>query len=64
MFKRRKDLLLTGLAGLGIVAVGAFCFLALRSTASSADDKKWAQTVLAAIVSGIVGYIFGKKSEG
>ncbi|MBS2022562.1 MAG: hypothetical protein JST92_09140 [Deltaproteobacteria bacterium] len=61
---RLKDLGQVLFAGLCLLGLGAYCMLILRAQGTSADDKKWAQTVLAAMVSGFIGYLFGKKSGG
>lgn len=60
--RRRKDLLLLSVALLGLCAIGFFCLWVLLSPSASADDKKWAQSVLTAIVAGLIGYLTGKGS--
>ena len=57
---RRKDLLLVSVALLGLCVIGFFCLWVLMSSTTSADDKKWAQSVLTAIVAGFIGYLTGK----
>lgn len=61
--ERIKDgvLFFFGLGGMALI--GAFSFLLATSSTASADDKKWAQTVLFSIASGAVAYVFGKKSK-
>jgi hypothetical protein len=58
--RRRKDLLLLSVALLGLCAIGFFCVWVLMSPSASADDKKWAQSVLTAIVAGLIGYLTGR----
>lgn len=58
--RRRKDLLLLSMALLGMCAIGFFCLWVLMSPTASVDDKKWAQSVLTAIVAGLIGYLTGK----
>lgn len=58
--RRRKDLLLLSVALLGLCAIGFFCLWVLMSPTASTDDKKWAQSVLTAIVAGLIGYLTGK----
>jgi hypothetical protein len=58
--RRRKDLLQLSVALLGMGAIGFFCLWVLMSPTASADDKKWAQSVLTALVAGFIGYLTGK----
>lgn len=58
--RRRKDLLLLSVALLGMCTIGFFCVWVLLSPTASADDKKWAQSVLTALVAGFIGYLTGK----
>jgi hypothetical protein len=52
-----RDLLLF-LVAVGFVAVMAWiCVEALRSPTASADEKKWAMSVLSAATGGVVGYL-------
>ena len=40
-----------------------YCFVILNNTNSSADDKKWAMSLIALITSSIVGYLVGKSTN-
>jgi hypothetical protein len=46
----------------GVVAIGWICVESLRNTAASPDAQKWAMTALAAMVSGGLGYLTGRKT--
>jgi len=47
-----------------LVAVTAgFCLMTLWSAGASASEKQWAQGILTGIVTGAVGYAFGKNSK-
>ena len=48
-------------AALGLVAlVAIYCFRALLDPTSTADEKKWAMSVLAAATGGLRGYLVRK----
>lgn len=61
--RRRKDLALFMFALLGAGAIGAYCLWVLIEPSTSADDKKWAQSVLTAIITGLIGYLTGKSAR-
>lgn len=55
-----KDVALFVVA-LGFVALVVWlCFSTLTSTTASADEKKWAMSVLSAAAGGIIGYLVRK----
>lgn len=55
-----KDLVLF-LVGIGFVGcVGWICWEAISSDTSSADEKRWAQSVISAATGGIIGYLVRK----
>ena len=55
-------LFLAALAGVGVVVLA--CFRIATNPNSSPDDKKWATSILASIVSGVVGYLIrGKQGK-
>ncbi len=39
-----------------------YCFAVLNNSLASADDKKWAMSLITLITSGVVGYLVGKVS--
>ncbi len=46
-----------------VITVGfilAFCFYTLLEPTASADDKKWAMSVLTGASGGLLGYLIGK----
>jgi len=46
------------LVGLGFVGLIAWlCVVTLTSAAASADEKKWAMSVLSAATGGVIGYL-------
>lgn len=49
---------------IGVVAMALLCVMIIRDVATSPDDKKWAQTILAGIVTSVVGYLIGKSQVG
>jgi len=45
---------------------GIIIFIAvdiIRNPSASADDKKWATSIIASVVSGLIGYLTGKASQ-
>ncbi len=55
-----KDVMLF-LAALGfVVLITYLCFSTLSSSVASADEKKWAMSILTAIAGGLVGYLVRK----
>ncbi len=61
--RRRKDVILFVAVTLGVIAVFLLCVGIVIRSSSSPDDKKWATSILTSIVSGAVGYLFGKSSK-
>lgn len=55
-----KDLVLflTAIAFVSLIAW--LCFHALLSDATSADEKKWAMSILSAAAGGLIGYLIRK----
>jgi hypothetical protein len=61
--ERIKDLILFVAVIIGVASVGGVCIWFVVGPSHSADDKKWAFSVLASIVSAGVGYLTGKGSK-
>ena len=59
-FERLRQVVLFVVAVFGMVVFAGFCIYVLVAPGFSADDKKWAQTVVSALVAGCAGYTFGK----
>jgi hypothetical protein len=55
-----KDVVLFLAAVITVGLILTFCFYTLLETTSSADDKKWAMSVLTGASGGILGYLIGK----
>jgi hypothetical protein len=53
-------LFLSAIAGVGTVVL--VCYRIIASPGAGPEDKKWAMSVLASIVGGIVGYLIRGKS--
>lgn len=61
--KRRIDFALH-IAAFVVVGVAlCLCVWAIVRADSSVDDKKWATTLLTAIVTGFVGYVTGRSTK-
>lgn len=61
--RRRKDLVLH-VAALVVVSVAlGLCVWVIMNPDSNAEDKRWAGTVVTAIVTGLVGYVTGKSTK-
>ena len=58
--ERMRHVVLFLVAVSGIVIFAGFCIYVLVTPGFSADDKKWAQTVVSALVAGCAGYTFGR----
>jgi len=43
-----------------VVTVVALCIAALLSASTSADEKKWAQSVVSAAIGALIGYLVRK----
>ncbi len=59
--ERIKDLVRFVVVILFILALAGFCIYMLVDAGFSEDDKKWAQTILSAILAGFLGYVFGRS---
>lgn len=61
--QRRKELTLY-VATLVVVGLAlGVCFFVMVSERMTVDDRKWAQLLLTAIVTGFVGYVTGKSTK-
>ena len=58
-----KDLCTYGVAILIVLVVLLYCFIVLVVRSSSPEEKNWAMSVLTSILSGAVGFAFGKTSK-
>ncbi len=61
--RRFKEIALFLLSILLVVCVFLFCVYILFSTQASAVDQKWATTLIGAIISGLLGYLTGKRTS-
>lgn len=48
----------------GIVVACWYCSLIVWVSTAGPDDKRWAQSVLSAVISAGVGYLLGKRNGG
>ncbi len=55
-----KDVSLYLLAVAAVSLIGWFAFTTLQSPGASADEKKWAMSVLSAAAGGLIGYLVRK----
>jgi hypothetical protein len=55
-----KDIALFVVALLFVLLVVWLCYSTLTSASASADEKKWAMSVLSAATGGIIGYLVRK----
>ncbi len=60
--KPLKDVALFLAALLGAVVIVYYCLTVLNDPAAREDTQKWAMSILSGAVSGIVGYLLGKKA--
>ena len=63
LVKHIKDLAISLFA---LIAASIFlniCITLLYSPSASADDKKWATSIITLIASGLIGYLTGKSSK-
>jgi hypothetical protein len=58
-----KDLSTYGVAILIVLVVLIYCFRVLVLRSSSADEKTWAMSVLTSILTGAIGFAFGKTAK-
>jgi hypothetical protein len=61
-YHRIKDLILFIAVLLGVSVIVYVCLNTAINNSTTPDDKKWATSILTAIVSGGVGYLTGKRS--
>jgi hypothetical protein len=52
-----KDLALFATALGLVIVIALLCLDALRSATTSADEKKWAMSILSAVTAGLIGYL-------
>ena len=57
---RLKQLILFIVTLVSLGGVVGFCIYILATPGFSLDDKKWAQSVVSALIAGGVGYLFGR----
>jgi hypothetical protein len=58
-----KDLSAYGVAILIVLIVLIYCFSVLVLRSSSPEQKSWAMSVLTSILTGAIGFAFGKTSK-
>lgn len=56
-----KETVIFAAGVIGVVVIAWVCVVIIRDANTSVDDKKWAQTILAGIITSIVGYLIGKS---
>jgi hypothetical protein len=61
--QRWKDTILLVASLIGVLGFSGFCVYIYVSPTSSADDKKWAASIITLIVGGLVGYWSGKNAK-
>lgn len=62
-YRRRKDAVLFGLTVALVATVSGICVWIVLATRFSAEEKKWAMSLLTLIVGGLVGYLTGKAAR-
>jgi len=58
-----KDLCTFGVAILIVLVALIYCFVVLVVRSSSPEEKNWAMSVLTSILTGAIGFAFGKSSK-
>jgi hypothetical protein len=58
-----KDLGTYGIAILIVLVVLIYCFIVLVVRSSSPEEKSWAMSILTSILTGAIGFAFGKSSK-
>ena len=48
---------------IGVVIFSYICIEIIRNPAASADDKKWATSIITLVVGGLIGYFTGRSSQ-
>lgn len=61
--RRFKEIALFLLSILLVICVFVFCVYILLSTHASAVDQKWATTLIGAVISGLLGYLTGRRTS-
>jgi hypothetical protein len=61
--QRRKELALHVVAFVVIGVALSLCVWVIVRNSSPPDDKKWAELLLTAIVTGLVGYVTGRSTK-
>ena len=62
-WRRTKDAILFVMAITMIVCLFLYAGHTVLKPEASVDDKRWATVLLTTIVSGLLGYLFGQKSN-
>ncbi len=63
LHQRFRDTILLIASIVGVLGFSGFCVYIYVSPASSADDRKWAASIITLIVGGLVGYWGGKNAK-
>jgi hypothetical protein len=58
-----KDLCTYGVAILIVLVALIYCFVVLVVRSSSPEEKNWAMSVLTSILTGAIGFAFGKSAK-
>jgi len=58
-----KDLCTYGIAILIVLVALSYCFIVLVIRSSSPEEKNWAMSVLTSILTGAIGFAFGKSAK-
>jgi hypothetical protein len=58
-----KDLCTYGVAILIVLVVLTYCFIVLVIRTSTPEEKNWAMSILTSILTGAIGFAFGKSSK-
>jgi hypothetical protein len=58
-----KDLCTYGVAILIVLVVLLYCFIVLVILSSTLEEKKWAMSILTSILTGAIGFAFGKTAK-
>lgn len=56
-----KEIVIFSAGVIGVILIAWICVAIIRDVTTSVDDKKWAQTILAGIITSVVGYLIGKS---
>lgn len=58
-----KECTLFGAAIIGVVIIGWICVHTTLSSSASQEDKKWAMSILTAIVGALIGYLIRGQNK-